>query len=78
MSGACVIFDVGGVLEHTPPTGWQAAWERRLGLPADAVNERLANVWAAGAVGAITDAGVHAVERHLTCSARRGYGAAGA
>jgi putative hydrolase of the HAD superfamily len=27
-----VIFDIGGVLEVTPPTGWQERWATRLGL----------------------------------------------
>lgn len=48
-----VILDIGGVLEITPPTGWAARWERRLGLDPGAVRERLKDVWAAGATGAI-------------------------
>lgn len=27
-----VIFDIGGVLEVTPPTGWLERWASRLGL----------------------------------------------
>lgn len=27
-----VVLDIGGVLENTPATGWEVAWERRLGL----------------------------------------------
>lgn len=28
-----VVFDIGGVLEITPPTGWEQRWARELGLP---------------------------------------------
>jgi len=48
---ACVVLDVGGVLEITAPTGWEARWEKRLGLPPGTVDERLDDVWRAGAVG---------------------------
>lgn len=51
----CIIFDIGGVLEVTPATGWERGWEQRLGLPAGAVNQRLAHVWRAGSVGAISE-----------------------
>jgi len=46
-----VIFDIGGVLEITPPTGWQARWATDLGLSTEQLEERLAPVFAAGAVG---------------------------
>ena len=32
MTVRAVIFDVGGVLEVTPPTGWLDVWRARLGL----------------------------------------------
>jgi HAD superfamily hydrolase (TIGR01509 family) len=60
MNAPCVILDIGGVLELTPPTGWQGRWERRLGLADGAVRERLADVWRAGAVGEVREATVHA------------------
>jgi putative hydrolase of the HAD superfamily len=60
MSLPCLIVDIGGVLELTPHTGWPARWERRLGLPEGAIEERMADVWAAGMVGAIDEAGVSA------------------
>ncbi|GAA3351162.1 hypothetical protein GCM10020358_79890 [Amorphoplanes nipponensis] len=53
-----VVFDIGGVLEITPATGWPASWERRLGLPAGEIGRRCAGVWAAGGVGEITEAEV--------------------
>lgn len=56
---ACVIFDIGGVLELTPPTGWVRAWEERLGLPPGTVHERMGDVWRAGSLGSIGEREVH-------------------
>ncbi|MFF7159151.1 HAD-IA family hydrolase [Streptomyces sp. NPDC008139] len=56
----CVILDIGGVLEITPPTGWIERWDERLGLPPGTVDRRLDDVWRAGAVGAITEPEVRA------------------
>lgn len=55
MTTACLILDIGGVLELTPRTGWNSAWERRLGLPAGSLDRRLEKVWAAGSVGTMTE-----------------------
>ena len=55
-----VVFDIGGVLEITPRTGWDARWEARLGLPAGELNTRLRDVWRAGSIGTITEAEVAA------------------
>ncbi len=61
-----VVLDIGGVLEVTPATGWAASWEERLGLPAGEISRRCADVWAAGSVGAITEAQVgEQVAEHL-------------
>ncbi len=30
MTIRAVVFDIGGVLEITPDTGWQVKWEERL------------------------------------------------
>jgi epoxide hydrolase-like predicted phosphatase len=49
-----VIFDVGGVLETTPRTGWEARWCSRLELPREDFEARLAPVFAAGAIGTMT------------------------
>lgn len=54
-----VVFDVGGVLEITPDRGVFKRWEARLKLPAGAIEERLADVWTAGAVGAMTEPEIH-------------------
>lgn len=49
-----VIFDIGGVLEYTPPTGWQDSWARRLGLEAAELTRRVGPVWQPGATGGST------------------------
>jgi len=53
-----VVLDIGGVLEHTPATGHREAWERFLGLPPGELDRRLADVWADGGLGRITEEGV--------------------
>ncbi|GGV25936.1 phosphatase [Streptomyces longisporoflavus] len=54
-TAACVILDIGGVLEMTPQTGWVQRWEARLGLPPGTVHERMRDVWQAGCVGSISE-----------------------
>ncbi|WP_432159973.1 HAD-IA family hydrolase [Streptomyces sp. NRRL F-5630] len=53
-----LVLDIGGVLEHTPATGWVARWEERLRLAPGAVEARMADVWEAGAVGRIDEGAV--------------------
>ncbi|MCF3962045.1 HAD family hydrolase [Streptomyces fuscigenes] len=53
MVEACVILDIGGVLEITPETGWLGRWEERLGMPPGAVDERMHDVWRGGSLGHI-------------------------
>jgi epoxide hydrolase-like predicted phosphatase len=48
-----VVFDIGGVLEITPPTGWQQRWCTRLGLSAEVFRTRLAPPGRAGSLGQI-------------------------
>ena len=48
-----VVFDIGGVLEHTPRTGWQRRWARRLGLSESAFAQRLSPFWSLGDIGAL-------------------------
>jgi len=43
-----VVFDIGGVLEIIPPTGWVEKWEARLHLNPGELDERLMDVWRAG------------------------------
>jgi epoxide hydrolase-like predicted phosphatase len=54
-----VTFDVGGVLEITQPLGVAERWEDRLGLGRGELEERLGAVFAAGSLGALTEAEVH-------------------
>ncbi len=53
MTDTCVLLDIGGVLEHTPDTGWVQRWEERLELPRGTVHARMGDVWRAGSVGTI-------------------------
>ncbi|MFF3390946.1 HAD family hydrolase [Streptomyces sp. NPDC002669] len=59
MAETCVIFDIGGVLEITPETGWVQRWEERLELPPGTVHERMRDVWRAGSLGHIDEREVH-------------------
>src|SRR4051812_7010738 len=43
-----VVFDIGGVLEITPRTGWVERWEVRLHLQSGELAKRLHDVWRAG------------------------------
>jgi putative hydrolase of the HAD superfamily len=58
MEFRAVVFDVGGVLEFTPPLGTAGKWEDRLGLPPGGLAGRLDRLFAAGNVGAVTEAEV--------------------
>ena len=60
-----VILDIGGVLEHTPPTGHTVAWEAELGLAAGELDTRMLDVWRGGSLGTLTEEQVNAalVER---------------
>jgi putative hydrolase of the HAD superfamily len=46
-----VVFDIGGVLEINPRTGWEERWSARLGLD---VPKLLEPLWQGGDVGAVT------------------------
>jgi putative hydrolase of the HAD superfamily len=48
-----VIFDIGGVLEDTPPTGWQETWARRLALEPAELIRRIGPIWRPGATGGV-------------------------
>jgi epoxide hydrolase-like predicted phosphatase len=48
-----VVFDIGGVLEVTPPTGWQQRWSARLGLSDERFRSLLADAGRAGSLGHI-------------------------
>src|SRR5207244_3526099 len=55
MTIRAVAFDIGGVLEVTPPMDVSGKWERRLGLAHGSMAESLREVAEAGAVGAISE-----------------------
>ncbi len=54
MTIRAVVFDIGGVLEITPPTGWVEQWEVRLHLNPGELDARLMDVWRAGSLGTIS------------------------
>jgi epoxide hydrolase-like predicted phosphatase len=60
MTIRAVIFDVGGVLEVNPRTGWRERWAAELGLDPTEVERRLDPVWDPGATGVAT---LQAIER---------------
>jgi len=59
MAIQAVVFDIGGVLEFTPALGMADRWEDRLGLGRGGLQSRLGSLFAAGNVGAVTEAEVH-------------------
>jgi epoxide hydrolase-like predicted phosphatase len=59
MAFRAVVFDIGGVLEITPPLGTVERWEDRLGLARGGMEDRLGRLFAAGNVGAVTEAEIH-------------------
>jgi epoxide hydrolase-like predicted phosphatase len=50
-----VVFDIGGVLEITPPLGVSDRWGEQLGLKPGELDERLMEVWKDGSLGWITE-----------------------
>ena len=54
MALRAVLFDVGGVLELNPPTGWVNRWGVRLGVSTAELGERLDQLWRGGDIGAVT------------------------
>lgn len=48
-----MVFDVGGVLEYTPRTGWQTRWARRLGMCEAEFDRRLDALWSRGSLGSV-------------------------
>jgi epoxide hydrolase-like predicted phosphatase len=60
-----VIFDIGGVLEANPDTGWRERWSAAAGLEAAEFDRRLNPIFSAGSVGTITLA---EVEREIAAA----------
>jgi epoxide hydrolase-like predicted phosphatase len=57
-----ILFDIGGVLEITSKTGWEARWENRLGLKPGELDQRLMQVWREGSSGQMSE---EDVERNI-------------
>jgi epoxide hydrolase-like predicted phosphatase len=49
-----VIFDIGGVLEANPPTGWQERWAARLGRTVADLAAALEPAWQGGNTGEVS------------------------
>lgn len=49
-----VLFDIGGVLEVTPATGWQARWAARLESERASFERCLGRIWGPGSTGHAT------------------------
>jgi epoxide hydrolase-like predicted phosphatase len=58
MAIRAVVFDIGGVLEFTPRTGWVETWEAQLNLGPGSLKSRLKEVWQDGSIGNISEADV--------------------
>jgi epoxide hydrolase-like predicted phosphatase len=54
MAIKAVVFDIGGVLEVNPRTGWDERWARRLGLTPAEFEQRLDVLWRGGDIGTVT------------------------
>ena len=50
-----MVFDIGGVLEITHPTGWVEKWEARLHLNPGELDARLMDVWRDDSLGTISE-----------------------
>jgi epoxide hydrolase-like predicted phosphatase len=61
-----VAFDIGGVLVDAPAMDFDRRWEASLRLPAGTLGTGLADVWAAGAVGGLSEAAVLRTVRERT------------
>lgn len=59
MTIRAVVFDIGGVLETTPPMKFDQRWERRLGLSPGEINRRMDDVWLGGSLGTLSENDVH-------------------
>lgn len=51
MTIEAVIFDIGGVLELTPPTRWERKWAQLLDLCEQELHQRLRPLWRPGELG---------------------------
>lgn len=65
MAIRAVVFDIGGVLEFTPRTGWGEKWETNLHLKPGTLDEQLKQVWREGSLGGMTEAEVEKAIKEL-------------
>ena len=61
-----VVFDIGGVLEINPDTGWQEKWEQRLHLTVAQIDERFIRLGKDGSLGTCTEEEWQAGLREIT------------
>jgi epoxide hydrolase-like predicted phosphatase len=54
MAFEAVIFDIGGVLERNPRTGWEERWALLLGMPRIEFDRLLEPIFNAGSIGTIS------------------------
>ena len=55
MAIRAVVFDIGGVLEYTPRTGWEQKWENKLGLEEGGIAGKVRDIWVGGSLGTISE-----------------------
>jgi putative hydrolase of the HAD superfamily len=65
MAIKAVVFDIGGVLEITPGTGWDEKWEARLGLQPGELPQRLRTPWTGGSIGTVSEEEVETSTREI-------------
>ncbi|HEX8219235.1 MAG TPA: HAD family phosphatase [Chloroflexia bacterium] len=65
MAIKAVVFDIGGVLEITPGTGWDGKWEARLGLQPGELPQRLRTPWTGGSIGTVSEEEVEKSTREI-------------
>ena len=51
-----VVFDIGGVLEFNPDTGWRKKWQERLHLSIEDLDQRLKDMGRDGSLGTCSEA----------------------
>ncbi|HEX3425023.1 MAG TPA: hypothetical protein VHT30_02760 [Acidimicrobiales bacterium] len=66
-----VIFDIGGVLEVTPTTGWQVRWAEPFEIDEAEITRRLLATMDDGAIGAISLGRGGTADRHVPGARQR-------
>lgn len=55
MTIKAIIFDIGGVIEYTPYTGWKEKWEGRIGTETGEIGRKLREMGLDGGLGTCTE-----------------------